>query len=329
MKKLKNEFDIYKELSKIETATISKSGKDIQKALSNRSIKGFLKQKILQRELNVKLEKENISYFAKQKKPKSNIAQELDKLCCISNVKVFEDANRELDCINKDYEDMLRKMNEKKKKYTIDNKLTRKECIEHFFRLQDKYKINEELLEYIKSEKKRSPPILKYNPNYNAIFPHVPLVKLKKQNLKKIKTTKNMFVTTSGMINEKTDINNDNKVHVMSFEKYSPRKDFIAENKPFSDSLIQVNKLQRNISAPNFSKMCSREEKKRIDTRLPGIIDYSPNYEAIMPNSQIFVDEKKKKELNDKKKVIRKLWGSFEAPTNYIVITKLNENMNY
>ena len=48
-----------------------------------------------------------------------------------------------------------------------------------------------------------------------------------------------------------------------------------------------------------------------------------------MPNSQIFVDEKKKKELNDKKKVIRKLWGSFEAPTNYIVITKLNENMNY
>ena len=94
MKKLKNEFDIYKELSKIETATISKSGKDIQKALSNRSIKGFLKQKILQRELNVKLEKENISYFTKQKKPKSNIAQELDKLCCISNVKVFEDANR-------------------------------------------------------------------------------------------------------------------------------------------------------------------------------------------------------------------------------------------
>lgn len=328
MKKNKNEMDIYKELSKIEATTISKCGKEIQKLLNNRSIKGFLKQKILQKKLDAKLEQQNLAYFKKATKPVNNVRNELDKLCLKNNITTFQkEKNTEIEGISKDYEEMMRKKKKNAKKYEINNKLTRKECLDHFFQLKQRFQIQKDVLSYLQEQKKKIPPILKYNPNYNSIFPHIPLVKLQKDNVKKTHILKknNFSITTNIDTNDPTEIDNTSQspLHVMSFEKYSPRKDFIV-GQPLSDSLNKPDKIIRNISAPNFSKMCAREKKKKSDTRLPGIIDYSPNYESIFPNSEC--KTKKNSHLEDKKKMIKKLWTSFNIPKEYVVVTKLNEN---
>ena len=328
MKKNKTEIDIYKELSKIEVSTISKCGKDIQKLLNNRSIKGFLKQKILQKKLDAKLEQQNLAYFKKVTKPTNNVGDELDKLCQKNNITAFQkEKNLEIEGICKDYEEMMKKKKENDKKYSINNKLTRKECLDHFLQLKKRFQIQKDVLSYLQEQKKKIPTILKYNPNYNSIFPHVPLVKLQKDMVKKTHILKknNFSITTNIDSSDPTEIDNtsQNLLHVMSFEKYSPRKNFIV-GQPLSDSTNKPDKIVRNISAPNFSKMCAREKKKKTDTRLPGIIDYSPNYEAILPNSQR--KTKKNSQLEGKKKMIKKLWTSFNIPKEYVVITKLNEH---
>ena len=113
--------------------------------------------------------------------------------------------------------------------------------------------------------------------------------------------------------------------NAIPFEKYSSRNNNVFGGKPNGDCTFspKTNKISRNISAPNFKKMTSREKEPRFNPRLPQIISYSPNYDFVLPNNTGY--KKIDQEMEKKKYLIKKLWGSFDVPSEYIVVPSINE----
>ena len=90
---------------------------------------------------------------------------------------------------------------------------------------------------------------------------------------------------------------------------------------------IRPKMLVKKMTTPIFEKMGSREVKPKQHTQLPPFVEYHPNYDSISPKRSISTRNNKQSEqlLQNKKYFLRKLWGSFQFPPNYMVVPKLND----
>lgn len=189
--------------------------------------------------------------------------------------------------------------------------------------------------------KNKIPPSCLYNPNYNAISPHVPYTKLKPLRIKNDslrKERKSSSVTTKSNVVTKINNNNynnnntnniniescknnrinikpfeNNPSHVMSFEKYSSRNAIFTKAK-YKDTILEPLKLSRKVSSPIFKNMSPRYKNKMV-TRMPVLVYLNPNYDMIYNGSY------RSRPMDDKAscraKAIRKIWSSFNATSDY------------
>lgn len=332
MDQKKEGLDIYKELETLVHPSFSQASREFQHLFGNRCIKGFLHQKVLRQQISKKLAREQFKIFQNAKTP-TKINEELTKFAK-ENIDLYPSKTNGLgNSLNKsaiqsypdDFLEFIKKIKKSRQK-----EFEEEEQKKNMPKITKKFEINPQYLKYIKNQKNKVPPSLKYNPNYEAIDPHVPLVKL--QPLKK-KNERSKSVDTSlakKRIKEKKPINNksvlknivgNNSIHIMSFDKYSSRNDMI--KKPYGTTSLDPNKMSRNISVPNFKKMISRfDNNSKTSQQLPNLINYSPNYNAIYHNNLGY--KKENQDLCRKKAMIKKLWGSFVVPTEYLVVPSMN-----
>lgn len=105
----------------------------------------------------------------------------------------------------------------------------------------------------------------------------------------------------------------ENSSHVMSFDKYSSRNNIFSKIS-YKDTILEPVKQSRKVSSPIFKKMSPRY-KKKVLTQIPVIVDYNPNYAIIYDNS--FRKRRLEDKLSYKAKLMRKIWSSFDATSNY------------
>ena len=334
MDQKKEGLDIYKELETLEHPSFSQASREFQHLFGNRCIKGFLHQKVLRQQLSKKIAKEQFKYFENAKTPRK-INEELTKFAKENIVLYPNQINNLENSINHstlqsypdDFLEFIKKLKLQRQK-----EFEEEEQKKNMPKVTKKFEINPQYLKYIQSQKNKIPPSCKYNPNYEAIAPHVPLVKLqplktKGERSKSVDTSlvKNRIKEKKPPIHNRSVLKNvkrKNSIHVMSFDKYSSRNDMI--KKPYGNTSLDPNKMSRNISVPNFKKMISRFDKNsKTSQKLPNLINYSPNYNAIYHNNLGY--RKENQDLCRKKAMIKKLWGSFVVPTEYLVVPSMND----
>ena len=306
----KSDEKIYEELGKIKYSNISSTGKIFERLIS-----GNLYYTLLNKKQNNKIISRNKNY--NENKSTENILDEIikkektfQKETFYGNEEMRKISNK-LQIIKKSKEENLIPSNFK----TID--LNKKN-----------YNINQKFIKHIQEMKKKTPDLYYYKPNYNSIYKHIPIYKLKpinKKTIKKSSSQKNIKrrkKKNNESLNENNinSINNNN--HIISFEKYTDRNKII--NKPLSDNYCDFI-MKKNILVPDFKRMISRE-KKNIHNQIESARDYSPNYNYIFCEKNlpdINVDLKRKKNL------LRKILVNYNIRGEYLLIPKLNDNNKY
>ena len=114
--------------------------------------------------------------------------------------------------------------------------------------------------------------------------------------------------------------------HALRFSKYISRNyDFNKKDQMDIISYLEpINYLNnKNNNIIDFKKMSFRKEKDFINSSslgVPSIYDYNPKYNLVEKKAEqvIFSPIKEKKEK--KQYLIKKLWGSYDVPSDYITI---------
>ena len=325
--------DIYNELSKIQTTSLSQTGKEHTRYFGSRSIKGFLKQRILHKTILKKL---------------NNPIREFESsFTHNNNTNSYSNSNS-----NKHTEDILNNVIYEHYYSPCNNKSPH-----HSSKSNYKCKYNNDyLLHYIKKKnnkaststrplKPRSKPkiiqmqhkkvhsmCLMYNPNYDSISKHIPHARIKPLNNKTHQSSLQHVEDTSIVRKHNNSVLVFNKVKGMAFDKYSARNDNCLKSL-YKDSTLEPHKAVKKVAVPNFKKMMPREYTvNKGNKRLPRLISYSPNYNVIYSNYfgyQKYKDER----MRRKKHALKKIWASFEVSKEYVVVPGMNsvsmENTSY
>ena len=244
----------------------------------------------------------------------------------------------------------------------IDNEndeIPQKINIENIRNWNKKYKIKSNLLNYLQKENNKIPPCAYYNPNYNSISKHIPIVKLKpikyksqgkliknnllKRNLScpKINSTFNLEKSFEKEQNDRLNISNNNNeqkfpikkikkilnnsienINVNSFDKYSERKNLFIKKLYVKTKLEPKKKIQSRF----FKKMKSRDKNSEFNKKINSYIDYKPNYNSINFNENKSIQNEKNEELKRKEYLMKKLWSNFKTSNKYLNVPTLNKN---
>lgn len=237
--------------------------------------------------------------------------------------------------------------------------------IENIRNWNKKYKIKSNFLNFLLKENNKSPPCAFYNPNYNSISKHIPIIKLKpinykpklniiyKKSLKRNLSSPKILSKFNSLELEKTiekeqterlnisNINNEIKIpnkklkkilnhsndniHAISFNKYSERKDLFIK-KYIDYTILEPKLIEKKVQSPNFKKMSSRDKNNEFNKKIEGCVDYNPNYNAIYINGNQLVQNEENKELKRKQYLLKKLWSSFKTSSEYLIVPALNNN---
>ena len=87
-------------------------------------------------------------------------------------------------------------------------------------------------------------------------------------------------------------------------------------------TLLNPNKLQKNISSPIFKKMIGRDKNSYLNSQRY-MMDYSPNYNSIYSNANKNISVNQN--LKNKKIKLRKIISSSNPPTEYLLLPSLNK----
>ena len=332
--------DIYNELSKIQTTSLSQTGKEHTRYFGSRSIKGFLKQRILHKTILKKLNNP-IREFESSFTHNTN-----------TNTNSYNHSNS-ITNTNKHTEDILNNII-----YEHYSPCNNKSA---YYHSKSNYKCkcnNDYLLHYIKKKnnnkalstatrplKTRSKPktiqtqhkkvhsmCLMYNPNYDSISKHIPHARIKPLNNKTHQYSLQHVEDTSIVHKHNNSVLVFNKVKGMAFDKYSARNDNCLKSF-YKDSTLEPHKAVKKVAVPNFKKMMPREcTVNKGNKGLPRLISYSPNYNVIYSN--YFGYQKHKDErMRRKKHALKKIWASFDVSKEYVVVPGMNsvsvENTSY
>ena len=328
-------IDIFHELKKLQFTNISKVGKEQQKVLGKRTIQGFLEQKALREELSKKIALSLVS-----SKSASNIEDEMNKISKESDV-VFNDVSHAhpSNMIDNEYHTKHRKkefaqcvrlLQRQHKELTRESGNKHNRNAKPF--LRKNYPINYELIKQLKKQRHKVPESCAYHPNYNAISPHVPYVKLQplKEKSRKLnasmdcKESDSVVVQSQGSVDAMME-GNCRRNNVIAFEKYSPRSDIVKKDVNKDRIVLEPIKVKKKVSVPNFKKMLSRNKSVLNNGlgRVESLVDYTPNYKAVHYNSMGY--NKGDINLYHKKILVKRIWTSFNASSEYVVVPKLNE----
>lgn len=333
--------DIYNELSKIQTTSLSQTGKEHTRYFGSRSIKGFLKQRILHKTILKKLNNP-IREFESSFTHNTNNT---------NNTNTNSNGNS-----NKHTEDILNNVIYEHYYSPCNNKSTYHSRSICNYKYKHKYKCNND---YYKNNNKaaltastatrplkpHSKPktiqtqpkkvhsmCLMYNPNYDSISKHIPHARIKPLNTKTHQYTLQHVEDTSIVHKHNNSMLVFNKVKGMAFDKYSARNDNCLKSF-YKDSTLEPHKAVKKVAVPNFKKMMPREcAVNKGNKRLPRLISYSPNYNVIYSN--YFGYQKHKDErMRKKKHALKKIWASFDVSKEYVVVPGMNsvsmENNSY
>ena len=131
--------------------------------------------------------------------------------------------------------------------------------------------------------------------------------------------------------NKNESINFDNENHALRFSKYIPRKYYIPENNKNISYINPFNyiKPKDKTKSIDFDKMLNRKEKDLLYAsclKNPSFAQYNPKYTYIDKNETVKLFNPKKINYN-KKYLMRKLWTSYEVPTEYQLVdnNKINK----
>ena len=333
LKSQKDEInDIYNVLSKIKTNSLSQTGREQLRILGTRSIKGFLKQKILHKEILKKLNdptrefynnnNNNKDYDNKQTEDELN---QFYKEHIINNSHIKSTIASDNSSSINSFTTCMRKLSEEHKHILQESKAKKhKPAIQRSKPTQ--FQLRRDLIKYIQNKKKKIPLTCIYNPNYNAISKHVPYARIKplkeNNNNNNDNTMNNSIETPSLMYNKSALL--FHKIKGMSFDKYSSRNEMSFKS-IYKDTLLDPKKMKRKITVPNFKKMMSRDySPHKYNKQLPCLMNYTPNYNAIYCNKLILQKCKKDLKLERKKQILKKIWGSFDVSKEYIVVPSMN-----
>ena len=330
-------IDIFHELKKLQFTNISKVGKEQQKVLGKRTIQGFLEQKALREELSKKIALSLVS-----SKSASNIEEEMNKISKESDV-VFNDGNEHKNNImnneyqtkntKKEFTKYIRLLQKQHKELIRDNNNKHNNKYNRNTKpvLRKNYPVNYELIKQLKKQRHKVPESCAYHPNYNAISPHVPYVKLQPLKEKNIKLNSSMdckendsvVVQSQGSVVDMME-GSFKRNNVIPFEKYSPRTDIVRKDVNKDRIVLEPIKVKKKVSVPNFKKMLSRNKSVfNVLGRIESLVDYTPNYKAVHYNAMGY--NKGDINLYHKKVLVKRIWTSFDASAEYVVVPKLNE----
>ena len=131
--------------------------------------------------------------------------------------------------------------------------------------------------------------------------------------------------------NNNESINLDNENHALRFSKYIPRKYNVPENNENISYINPINyiKPKNKTKSIDFDKMINRKEKDLLYAsclKNPSFAQYNPKYTYIDKNETVKLFNPKKINYN-KKYLMRKLWTSYEVPTEYQLVdnNKINK----
>lgn len=330
-------IDIFHELQKLQFTNISKIGKEQQKVLGKRTIQGFLEQRALREELSKKIAlslvssksanniEEELNGISKENEVVFNDVQHSHKHNITNNEHYSEQPKKEftkyIRLLQKQHKEIIRDNNNKhNNKY--NNRNTKP------FHKKN-YPVNYELIKQLKKQRHKVPESCAYHPNYNAISPHVPYVKLQPLKEKNSKLTSSSMdesnvVQSQASIVDVVDGSSYKRNNVIPFEKYSPRSDIVRKDVNKDRIVLEPIKVKKKVSVPNFKKMLSRNKSVfNVLGRVESIMDYTPNYKAVHYNSMGY--NKGDINLYNKKVLVKRIWTSFDASAEYVVVPKLNE----
>ena len=273
--------------------------------------------------------------------------------------KIFLNTN-EYYIANTKIKDLLKK-NKLIEKKRIENKVEKldgiHESIQRLIRHKKRFALEESLVKFKIRENNKIPSICSYNPNYKSISKHIPIADLQGHhninlnNLQQIKNEDNNKYNIE-LTKEKNNDNDNNKTYIpkdsLSINSYDYKKNISRNNLNHyqinnysqrnnnkinnlfgisdysSIELSQINpeKIQKNISVPNFNKMTSREQNNFFLPKQRYLADYFPNYDSIYSNANKFMNINK--ELKDKKSKLRKIISYSNPPAEYLLLPILN-----
>ena len=208
------------------------------------------------------------------------------------------------------------------------------------FKRKKKYKSTDKYNNKKKYSNKRFITDSKIFSNNNTI--------LKNYDINKTNSNKNIILNTTGNINNnKNDklpkltklskvnnnesVNFDNENHALRFSKYIPRKYYAPENNKNISYINPINyiKPKNKTKSIDFDKMLNRKEKDLVYAsclKNPSFAQYNPKYTYIDKNETVKLFNPKKINYN-KKYLMRKLWASYQVPTEYQLVdnNKINK----
>ena len=289
-------IDIYNELSKIRTSSLSQIGKGQIRFFGSRSIKGFLKQRIAHKAILKKLNNP-IREFESSTKPTEDVL----------NSVIYEHSPSN----NKSNDYLL---------HYIKNKNNKRTTTTRSLVTRTKPKNTQSQL-----NKKAHPMCLMYNPNYNSISKHVPHARIKPLNNNTHHCSSHLqhVEDTSAGRKHSNSVLVFNKLKGMAFDKYSARNDNCLKV-CYKDSTLEPNKAVKKVAVPNFKKMMPRDViVNKSNKSLPRLISYSPNYDVIYSNNCGYQKHKDER-IRRKKHILKKIWASFDVSKEYVVVPCMN-----
>ena len=321
-------LDIYNELSKIKTNSLSQTGREQLRILGTRSIKGFLKQKILHKEILKKLNDPTREFYNNKEYDNKQTEDELNQFYkehIINHFHIKPAITNDNSSNTNSLATCLQKLSEEHKQLLQDNK-TKKHKLVITKPKPKQFEVSKDLIKYIQTQKKKMPPTCMYNPNYNSISKHVPYARIKPlkdtNSTNNDNTLSNSIEAPSLMYNKSALL--FHKIKGMSFDKYSSRNEMSFKS-IYKDTLLEPKKAKRKVTVPNFKKMMSRDySPHKSNKQLPCLMNYTPNYNAIYCNKLILHKCKKDLKLERKKRILKKIWGSFDVSKEYIVVPSMN-----
>lgn len=116
----------------------------------------------------------------------------------------------------------------------------------------------------------------------------------------------------------------DNENHALRFSKYIPRKYNIPEKNKNISYINPINyiKPKNKTKSIDFDKMINRKEKDLLYAsclKNPSFAQYNPKYTYIDKNETVKIFNPKNIKYN-KKYLMRKLWASYQVPTEYQLV---------
>ena len=131
-------------------------------------------------------------------------------------------------------------------------------------------------------------------------------------------------------VNNNESFNFDNENHALRFSKYIPRKYYVPKNNKNISYLNPIDyiKPKNKTKSIDFDKMLNRKEKDLVYAsclKNPSFAQYNPKYTYIDKNETVKLFNPKKLKYN-KKYLMRKLWASYQVPTEYQLVD--NDKIN-